>query len=485
VAPAPWTNDQIIAQIDSGYHWSAYTITFGFPTSSPSWAAGAEGGGFSVFSAAQQDAARMAMAAWDDVADIDLIPVSAGANPTITLQNTTTDIAYAHAYCPGNWSGAGSVWTNPQYASLTHPDLGSYGFMAIMHEIGHTLGLAHPGPYNGGSPTYDNDALYQQDTHQYTVMSYFDASYTGADWRAGDGVWRYAQTPMLDDILVLQSIYGPDTQTRSGNTVYGFHSNADRTVLDFTLNPHPILTIWDGGGNDTIDLSGFSSDSNLNLRPGTYSDADNMTHNIAIAFGALIENGVGGSGDDTLGGNWLGNKLWGNGGHDLLCGRIGNDTLAGGGQADRLFGGKGNDRLFGGPGHDRLFGGPGHDRLFGGNGNDRLNGGAWHDRLTGGPGHDTFIFNSPAHSDGDRITDFTHGIDIIDLAPIDADCGTAGNQAFCFIGGNAFSGQAGELRVFTDAGHTDISGDVNGDGHGDFSINLNGIVTVGAGDLLL
>ena len=84
------------------------------------------------------------------------------------------------------------------------------------HEIGHAIGLAHPGLYNGGSPTYDKDAFYQQDTHQYTVMSYFYADNTGADWRAGDGVWRYAQTPMVHDIMALQSIYGVETATRTG-----------------------------------------------------------------------------------------------------------------------------------------------------------------------------------------------------------------------------------------------------------------------------
>jgi len=348
--------------------------------------------------------------------------------------------------------------------------------MALMHEIGHTLGLDHPGPYDGGSPTYNNDALYQQDTHQYTVMSYFDASHTGADWRAGDGVWRYAQTPMLDDILVLQSIYGPDSETRTGNTVYGFNATADRMVFDFAQNAHPILTIWDAGGNDTVDLSGFSSDSKLNLRPGTYSDADNMTHNIAIAFGAAIENGVGGSGNDTLGGNWLDNDLAGNGGHDHLKGAGGNDTLSGGRQGDWLNGGDGDDRLAGGIGHDRLFGASGDDQLLGGRGGDRL---------TGGSGHDTFVFANPAHCDGDVVTDFTPACDTIDLRHIDANCNIDGNQALHLIGGDAFSGQAGELRYVNDQGHTIIAGDTDGDRQADFQIELDGTIALHAGDFML
>ena len=476
MAPAPWTNNQIIAQIDSGSHWLGGTVIFGFPTSSPYWAAGAEGDGFSAFNAAQKDAACLALALWGDVAAIDLKQASAIDNPDITLQNTTTNIYYAHAYYPGGWGAAGSVWTNPHYTDLANPQVGKYGFMALMHEIGHALGLDHPGPYNGGSPTYNNDALYQQDTHQYTVMSYFSASNTDADWRAGDGVWRYAQTPMLDDILVLQSIYGTDTHTRAGNTVYGFHSTADRMVFDFTQNAHPILTIWDAGGTDSIDLSGFSSDSRLNLQPGTYSDADNMTHNIAIAFGAAIENGVGGDGNDTLLGNWLDNDLAGNGGHDHVRGRGGNDTLVGGRQGDWLNSGNGNDRLVGGIGHDRLFGGSGDDQLLGGRGGDHL---------TGGGGHDSFVFSNPAQYGGDIVTDFKPDCDTIDLRRIDANCNIDGNQAFHFIGSDAFSGQAGELRSFNDQGHTVITGDTDGDMRGDFQIELDGTLALHATDFML
>ena len=51
-----------------------------------------------------------------------------------------------------------------------------------MHEIGHALGMSHPGNYNaeeGVTLTYEANAEYYQDSLQYTIMSYFASSSTG------------------------------------------------------------------------------------------------------------------------------------------------------------------------------------------------------------------------------------------------------------------------------------------------------------------
>ena len=163
---------------------------------------------------------------------------------------------------------------------------------------------------------------------------------------ASDGKSYYAQTPMLDDIMVIQAMYGAETTTRTGNTVYGFNSNADRSVYDFSVNKHPVLAIWDSGGIDTLDLSGFSTASVISLIPGTFSNCDAMTSNIAIARNCWIENATGGSGNDTITGNDLANILIGNGGNDTITGGLGNDTLIGGAGADKLQGGDGNDIIY-------------------------------------------------------------------------------------------------------------------------------------------
>ncbi|MBL8907416.1 MAG: M10 family metallopeptidase C-terminal domain-containing protein [Rhizobiales bacterium] len=351
MAKTVFTDEQIIAQLNSGYKWSGQSLTYGFPTSA-TWFPYSEKTGFSPLSSAQQAAATLAIQLWDDLIAPDF---TLAANPTtanIKYMNTTTNIGYAHAYYPTGSSVGGSVWFNPNYGSnsgtnnLVNPVIGQWGFQTYIHETGHALGLDHPGAYNGGSPTYANDAEYAQDSLQYTVMSYFTASNTGSDWVASDGRSYYAQTPMIDDIMVIQAMYGAETTTRTGDTVYGFNSTADRIVYDFALNPHPVLAIWDSGGIDTLDLSGFSTASMISLIPGTFSNCDAMTNNIAIARNCWIENAIGGSGNDTIIGNDLANRLVGGAGNDRLEGGAGNDILIGGIGSDTLLGGDGDDIIY-------------------------------------------------------------------------------------------------------------------------------------------
>ena len=337
-----YDNGQVIGQIVSGAKWSGSQITFGFLQSSPSWDIGYEGDGFSAFTAAQEAATRNVMSSWDDlIAPSFVEKTSNEQNANVKFGNTDTSINYAHAYYPGSHNWAGEVWLNaPSYNGLYSPDPGDYYFMTILHEVGHAIGLSHPGAYNGGSPTYANNAVYAQDTHQWTVMSYFNASNTGADWNGGSG-WQYAQTPMVHDILAVQAIYGADPTTRTGDTTYGFNSNAGHSVFDFSQNASPVLSIYDAGGTDTLDLSGFSQRALIDLEPGTYSSAggttSSMKFNIGIANNTWIENAVGGSGNDTIRGNSLDNELSGNGGNDHLHGLDGNDTLSGGAGTDWVY----------------------------------------------------------------------------------------------------------------------------------------------------
>jgi Ca2+-binding RTX toxin-like protein len=120
--------------------------------------------------------------------------------------------------------------------------------------------------------------------------------------------------------------------------------------------------LWDTGGHDTIDAAAILTSSRIDLREGQYSDIGTIRNNLAITFGTVIEDAIGGVGNDFLTGNQAVNLLKGGAGHD---------SLTGGAQGDMLIGDAGNDSYFwsfgdgsdlinenAGAGRDRLVFGP-------------------------------------------------------------------------------------------------------------------------------
>ncbi|HEU0098612.1 MAG TPA: calcium-binding protein [Allosphingosinicella sp.] len=147
-----------------------------------------------------------------------------------------------------------------------------------------------------------------------------------------------------------------------------------------------------------------------------------------------------------------------------------------------------NDVLSGGDGDDELRSSAGNDILDGGDGNDYLNGSAGADTYTGGAGSDLIqigFFESGNGVNADRITDFATGVDTIDVSLWDANRLVAGNQAFTWIGGSAFSGTAGELRTYFDGVDTWVQADRNGDMIADFEILFDGSVSLAGSDFIL
>lgn len=278
---------------------------------------------FIPLSAAQTAAVQKAFQNYSDVANIRLQQVNPGGasnNATILVgaYSSNADGSGAYTYLPGSTATnnvAGDIHLNDQYVSTNQLNDGSYSSSAILHEMGHAIGLAHPGDYNaapGQDIIYANDAQFLQDDQQYSVMSYFDESSTTGSFNS------YADTLLLYDILAVQRLYGANMNTRSGDTVYGFGSNAGASAYDFSVNRDPVLSIWDGGGNDTLDASGFNQNQVLDLHDGSFSDIGGFRGNVSIAFGATIENAIGGRGADTLTGNGGNNRLTGGSGRDVF-----------------------------------------------------------------------------------------------------------------------------------------------------------------------
>ena len=231
-----------------------------------------------------------------------------------------------------------------------------------MHEIGHSLGLGHQGDYNG-SASFGVDEVFANDSEQYSMMSYFSqAENTNISASSARAV-----TPMSVDFLALGDLYNAfegygTNNSFSGNTVYGFNTSIDAST-SIALNDltryidSNSYTIHDSGGKDVLDFSRFTSNQTIDMRSTPSngrtiraSDIEGLTGNLLISEGSVIENSVGGSGDDYIFGNTTHNSITGGDGNDTIRAMIGWDTLVGGSGDDRLEAGRGRDTMFGGAG---------------------------------------------------------------------------------------------------------------------------------------
>jgi len=204
--------------------------------------------------------------------------------------------------------------------------------------------------------------------------------------------------------------------------VYGFNSNTGRDFYSAQdSNQKLIFSVWDAGGNDTLDFSGYTQNQRINLTEGSYSDVGGLKANVSIALGATIENAIGGSGNDVI---------------------VGNNA------ANIIKGGAGNDVIYGGGGQDQL---------------------------SGGSGKDIFVFaavsDSPYKSP-DKILDFESGIDKIDLSFFNH--GDKGNDFIHFV--ENLSGQAGEaLLSYNAQTHlSELALNIHGNAGPDFLVQIVG-----------
>ena len=228
----------------------------------------------------------------------------------------------------------------------------SYGWHALMHELGHSLGLGHPHQSftNGvvelaadfqatAQLGFDKlgfaiDSALDMNKEYFSIMSYDDQKpATGGD--------TFAQTPMILDVIALQSVYGEgggtsgagnDVVTPGGVGTTGPAVSAYRTYFDI-------------GGIDTIELANYASGAYLHMGT-TIVDA---AHWVGVSMSAAdanamftqgqdpgslrwyygeFENANGSAGNDHIVGNALDNLITGRGGNDLIDGGKGIDTAS-------------------------------------------------------------------------------------------------------------------------------------------------------------
>ena len=301
----------------------------------------------SHWTAAERQVFVAGLTLWSDEANISFVPAAPGQSADITIRRNTEAQSFESDSEPAQAVGTRHVSTPSDttisidsrsrfFGPIDQPySSGAFPLSTVVHEEGHALGLGHTGPYNGGTIQSTDAAQFGiYDQQLYSVMSYVPPWDTDApdypDYKAY-AKFPNAETPMIADILAVQQLYGAPTSTAlSGGQTFGFHCNitdASAVFFDFSINQHPAVTLFDTGTGNTLDLSGFSSDSQVDLRPGHFSSCGGRTDNVAIAYGTAINKAVCGAGDDGITGTT---------GNDTIVGGAGNDTMTGDGGHDRF-----------------------------------------------------------------------------------------------------------------------------------------------------
>ncbi|WP_231423729.1 M10 family metallopeptidase C-terminal domain-containing protein [Pseudomonas sp. Leaf59] len=263
-------------------------------------------GGATEFSEGRKKAFRDSIRAWEDVTKVTFIENGKGADASILVHGNPGVGGVANLPVGDTSSMSIAIGVDEKGLPLNS---------SMIHEIGHSLGLEHP------------QGHYPENNKTHTAMSYTThwlerPDEKGLRWSASTA------TPMMGDIAGVQDLYGANHNTRKGNTTYGFNANAGRDYYSLASSRDlAAFCVWDNGGNDTLDFSGYGQDQNINLNAESLSDVGDRKGNVSIAKGVVVENAIGGSGHDVLTGNQVGNRMTGEAGGDILYGGGGADTF--------------------------------------------------------------------------------------------------------------------------------------------------------------
>ena len=279
--------------------------------------------------------------AWAAVSGLTFFATTA-ANATLveTIENNSDRGALGAHFLPGGSQAEGEFNINGLGWTSSGLQPGGFGYITLLHEVGHALGLEHP---------FDDDLFpgvsgqlergwYDLDQGVYSVMSYDDG------WAVRGGVntstpYGFTATPMALDIAAIQAAYGANTTTNLGATSYAL-PGANTAGTFFS-------SIWDAGGEDEIAYDGsgdafvFLGEATIDATAtggGLISHVEGIRGGYTIAQGAVIENARTGSGDDLVAGNDVANDLNGGAGADTLVGFGGDDVIQGGAGNDVIYG---------------------------------------------------------------------------------------------------------------------------------------------------
>lgn len=345
------TGDANLDGVLMGVKWATTNLTFSFPTASTdygsAYGAGSEPyNNFKAFTSVQQTAVRQVLQAYQSVSKLVFTETAGGTGDFRYAESDSPSTAWG--YYPSSSEKGGDMFFNNTTHWYDNPLLGNYAYLTVLHETGHALGLKHPQDAQGSFGVMPANV----DSLEYTVMSY--KSYIGSTASGyTNGSGSYPQSLMMYDIAAVQQLYGANYATNAGDTVYRWSNTTGQMSINGLAQTAPtqnkiFLTVWDGGGKDTYDLSNYTNSLKVDLRPGawsTFSTNQLADLNAAYAPGtklaagnvanallfqgnaaSLIEAVIGGSAADRFTGNDGDNWFTGGAGNDWMDGLGGNNT---------------------------------------------------------------------------------------------------------------------------------------------------------------
>ena len=216
-------------------------------------------------------------------------------------------------------------------ASYLEVNPGGGKYNVAIHELGHNLGLSHPFAGYPDKPGYA-DSYYANSL--FTVMAYAafwskevdiyeldpQGKYSSYAYSIS-GIFKESRYGTTEDYIIDQPSWGRDDILTLGY-MYGLRDNYNNedTIYSWSEKENIYETIHDMGGNDTIDLSNYDWDMEIDLNPGAVSEVGVGRNRIhwnskegektgdifILSWETIIEEYVGSSGSNII---TLNNKI--------------------------------------------------------------------------------------------------------------------------------------------------------------------------------
>lgn len=308
------TTQELVNGLIYGDKWNKNIIAYSFKDSKLSYELASDYEGSVAVSSALKTAAIKIFDYISSLIDLTFVYEPNSVGDIVISEKTMLDattLGYAYMPYTNSISPSGDIYISAAFSDADFA-YGGLGYSALIHEIGHSLGLQHPfgdGEYQGVDVhdtvmSYNEYSGYDPFNYGYYYKTSTFTSYQSADIQALQDIYG-AKIKMSNDVYDLNTLL-------YANKLYGYGG----TIVD---NIH---TIYDYGGTDTISLQNINSynPQYIDMNPGAQSIVVNnqVHHYLTLTDNTVIENLIGSITDDTIVANSSNNIINTLGGYDTV-----------------------------------------------------------------------------------------------------------------------------------------------------------------------